>query len=153
MANTYTQVNIHGVFAVKGRQNMLIKDIRHRVFEYIHGIIKGTGQFPLAVNGYLDHVHVFFELSPTMTIAKALQEIKSNSSLWINKNKLIKGKFQWQNGYGAFSYSRNQRDKVIKYIMNQEEHHKKETFKEEYINMLEGFSIDYNDQFLFEFYE
>jgi putative transposase len=153
MANTYTQINIHAVFAVKGRQNVLNKEIRYRVFEYISGIIKGLELFPLAVNGFTDHVHVLFELKPDISISKVLQIIKANSSKWINENKLVAGKFQWQSGYGAFSYSRSQRDSVIKYIIEQENHHKKRTFKNEYLDLLKKYEVKYDEQYLFQFYE
>ncbi|MCK4665027.1 MAG: IS200/IS605 family transposase [Bacteroidales bacterium] len=153
MANTYTQLNIHAVFAVQGRENILNATIRKRIFEYIHGTIKGLGLFPLAVNGYTDHLHIFFELNPSVTISKILQQVKSCSSRWINENHLLPGKFLWQEGYGAFSYSRSQRDRVIQYIIEQEKHHKRNTFKEEYLSFLRQFEIDYNEKYLFEFYD
>ena len=149
MANTYTQINIHAVFAVKGKENILKKEIRKRIFEYISGIIKGMGLFPLAVNGFSDHVHVFFELKPDVSISKVLQIIKSNSSKWINENHLIPGKFEWQNGYGAFSYSRSQRDTVIKYIMEQENHHKKRSFRDEYLDLLRKYEVEFDEKYLF----
>ncbi|MDA3952191.1 MAG: transposase, partial [Bacteroidales bacterium] len=135
------------------RQNVLNKEIRYRVFEYISGIIKGLELFPLAVNGFTDHVHVLFELKPDISISKVLQIIKANSSKWINENKLVAGKFQWQSGYGAFSYSRSQRDSVIKYIIEQENHHKKRTFKNEYLDLLKKYEVKYDEQYLFQFYE
>ena len=153
MANTYTQINIHAVFAVKGKENILNREIRKRIFEYISGIIKGKGLFPLAVNGFTDHIHVFFELKPDVSISKILQIIKSNSSKWINENHLIPGKFEWQNGYGAFSYSRSQRDTVIKYIMDQENHHKKKSFKDEYLDLLKKYEVEFDEKYLFHFYE
>ena len=125
MANTYSQLNIQCIFAVKGRNNILLKQFRNQVFQYIFGVLKNINQYPLAVNGYLDHVHVFFELNPSHSISDIMRIVKSNSSKWINENKFIPGKFQWQNGYGTFSYSRSQRNNVIQYIMNQEEHHAK----------------------------
>jgi REP element-mobilizing transposase RayT len=152
MANTYTQINIHGIFAVHGRENFLIKEIRSRLFEYISGIIRGMDLFPLAVNGYTDHVHIFFELAPELSTSKVMQVIKSNSSKWINEQSFFRRKFNWQKGYGAFSYSRSQRDDVIKYIINQEEHHRKKTFREEYIEFLRNFEIEYNEKYIFEFY-
>jgi putative transposase len=152
MANTYTQINIHSVFAVKGRKNLLHRDVRERIFEYIGGTIRGIGLYPLAVNGISDHVHVFFELPPGISISKALQDIKSNSSRWINENQIISGKFEWQRGFGAFSYSRTQRKQVIQYILNQEKHHQTRTFRDEYLELMRRFEINYNEPYLFEFY-
>jgi len=152
MANTYSQINIHSVFTVQGRENILKKEIRGRVYEYINGTMKGIGLFPLAINGFADHIHIFFELPTNLTIAKAMQEIKSNSSKWINDQHLVHGKFQWQKGYGAFSNSRSQRNEVIQYIRNQEAHHGKTSFREEYLSFLKKYEIDFNNNYLFEFY-
>lgn len=152
MANTYTQLNIHAVFSVLGRQNLLSDKLRPELFKYISGILKNSKQFPLAVNGYKDHVHVFFELHPTTSVSEIIQIVKTNSSKWINENKFLARKFNWQKGYGAFSYSRSQRNNVINYITNQEKHHAKSSFKEEYLELLQKFEIDYNDAYLFEFY-
>jgi putative transposase len=117
------------------------------------GILKGDGSYPLAVNGWLDHVHVFFELHPGMCVSDQMRMLKASSSKWINDNKFLKGKFNWQEGYGAFSYSRSQRDNVIQYIMNQEEHHKKQSFREEYLGLLKNFEIQFEEKYLFEFYD
>jgi REP element-mobilizing transposase RayT len=153
MANTFSQVSIHAVFTVQGRENTLNKEIRVRLFEYINGTMKGLGLFPLAINGFSDHIHIFFELPTTITIAKAMQEIKSNSSKWINEHKLVHGKFSWQKGYGVFSNSRSQRNNVIQYIINQENHHRKTSFKEEYLDFLRKNEIDYDEKYNFEFYD
>jgi REP element-mobilizing transposase RayT len=153
MANTYTQINIHAVFSVKGRHNLLTEDFRDDLFKYISGILNNLNQYSLAVNGYLDHVHMFFELHPTSAVADILEVVKTNSSKWINKNQFVNGKFSWQKGYGAFSYSRSQRDNVIQYIMKQEEHHKKRTFQEEYLDLLKKFEIPFEDRYVFEFYK
>jgi REP element-mobilizing transposase RayT len=153
MANTYSQISIHSVFAVKGRENFIIKDWRDDLHKYISGIITGNGATSLAVGGWKDHVHVFFGMPVTTSISDFMSVVKANSSKWINEQRFVKGKFQWQAGYGAFSYSRSQRDVVIKYIMNQEEHHRKKTFREEYLKMLSGFTIEYDDKYLFEFYD
>lgn len=152
MANTYSQINIHCVFAVKGRGNFITKDFRDDLHKYMSGVLKNDNAFPLAVGGWLDHVHVFFELHPNSRISDLMRDLKSVSSRWINDNKFVKGKFNWQDGYGTFSYSRSQRNNVIKYIMNQEQHHKKITFKEEYLEMLKNFKIEFKDEYLFEFY-
>jgi putative transposase len=153
MANTYTQMNVHAVFSVMGRENLLLDNFRPDIYKYISGTLKNLKQFPLAVNGYKDHVHAFFELHPTTSVSEIMQKVKSTSSKWINEKKFLKGRFSWQSGYVAFTYSRSQRDNVINYIINQEEHHEKRSFKDEYLGLLEKFEIDYKDAYLFEFYD
>lgn len=153
MANTYTQLNIHCVFAVHGRENYITSNFREDLFRYMSGILKGDKSFPLAVNGWLDHVHVFFELQPTMCVSDQMRMLKATSSKWINDNKFLLGKFRWQEGFGAFSYSRSQRDGVIKYLMNQEKHHQKQSFREEYLDLLQKFEVPFEDKYLFEFYD
>lgn len=150
MAGTFSQIYIQYVFAVKGRQNLLHKSWRDEVFKYMSGIIKGKNQKPIIVNGVEDHVHVFVGLRPAMCIADLVRDIKNNSSNFINDQKFIKGKFAWQDGYGAFSYGHSQLDRVYQYILNQEKHHRKRTFKEEYIDLLEKFEIEYDEKYLFE---
>lgn len=153
MANTYTQINIHTVFAVKGRENIITDKFADELYKYISGILKQQNQYPLAVNGYKDHVHVFFEMNTSKSLGAIMDIVKASSSKWINDRKFVPGRFEWQKGYGGFSYSRSQRDNVIKYIMKQKEHHSAKSFKEEYLDMLKNFEIDYNDIYLFEFYE
>ena len=153
MANTYTQINIHVVFAVKGRTNILNNELSLQLFKYINGILSNGNQFPLAIGGYRNHVHIFFELNPDTKLSDIVRDIKANSSRWINENNFFKSRFEWQRGYGGFSYSRSQRDGVIKYIMQQEKHHKKKTFREEYLEILEKFDIKFENEYLFEFYE
>jgi REP element-mobilizing transposase RayT len=153
MANTYTQINIHAIFAVNGRENIITEKFSEELFKYISGILSIQGQYPLAVNGYKDHVHIFFELSTTMTVAKVLEEVKSSSTLWIKDRRYTNGKFAWQKGYGAFSYSKSQRNDVIQYIRNQKEHHAGKTFREEYMDMLKKFDMSFEDAYLFEFYD
>lgn len=153
MPNTYSQLNIQCVFAVKGRENFIGKHFRDELYRYISGILKADGSFPLAVNGWVDHVHIFFELPVTMAVSDQMRMVKASSSKWINDNKFIKGKFSWQEGYGAFSYSRSQRNAVIQYITNQETHHKKTSFKKEYLALLSKFEIPFQNQYLFEFYD
>jgi putative transposase len=153
MANTYTQISIHAIFVVKHRENFITKEWRDRLHSYISGVLKNEGATTLAVGGWLDHVHVFFGMPPTKNISDILRVVKTNSSKWINENEFTKGKFQWQEGYAAFSYSRSQRDTVINYIMQQEEHHKKKSFKAEYLEILKNFEVDFNEKYLFEFYE
>jgi REP element-mobilizing transposase RayT len=155
MANVYTQINIHAVFAVQGRQNLLTKPVRERLFPYIAGILRNTGIYPLAVNGWQDHVHIFFEMKPDISLSKTMELVKSNASKWLNEQGLIRGKFSWQRGYGGFSYSRSQRNNVINYIATQEEHHQKaaNTFRTEYLKILEDFAIAHDPQYLFDFYD
>lgn len=153
MPNTYTQINIHVIFSVRGRENILTKNFRQRLFEYLAGIVNNTGNYSLAVNGYKDHVHLFFELAPNKALSDVIREIKSSSSKWINDNKFVKGKFAWQTGYGGFSFSRSQRDNVINYIMEQEKHHSNTTFREEYLALLKKFEIPFKDEYVFDFYE
>ena len=153
MAGSYSQIYLQYVFAVKGRRNLLQKPWREEVFKYISGIIKGKNQKPIIVNGVSDHVHVFVGLKPSMNIPDLIRDIKNNSSNFINENKWVKGKFCWQEGYGVFSYSHSQIDKVYRYIANQEAHHEKKTFKDEYIDFLVKSGIDYDEKYLFETYQ
>lgn len=117
------------------------------------GILINLKQFPLAIGGFKNHVHLFFEQHPTTALSDIVEKVKANSSKWINDRNMVMGHYEWQRGYGGFSYSRRQRNGVIRYIMNQEDHHKEKTFREEYFTMLKKFEIDFNDQYLFEFYE
>lgn len=153
MANTYTQINIQAVFSVQGRNNFLNEDFRGNLFKYISGILRNNKQFPLAVNGFTDHVHIFFELHPTTAVSDILRIVKTNSSKWINENNFVKGHFNWQEGYGAFSYSHSQRDNVIKYIINQKKHHSKRRFKDEYLELLEKFEVEFDSHYVFDFYD
>jgi putative transposase len=153
MANTYSQVNIQCVFAVKGRANVITPDIRDRVHAYLSATLKNQGAYPLAVGGWLDHVHVFFELPMTIAVSDLMRDLKAHSSKWINEEKLVKGRFNWQDGYGAFSYSHSQRDRVIKYIVGQEKHHRKQSFQAEYMEFLERFKVPHDKRYVFEFIE
>ena len=150
MSGTYSQIYIHIVFAVKGRESILQKSWRKDVFEYMSGIIRGKNQKPIIVFGVEDHVHLFIGLKPTMSISDLVRDIKNNTSKYINDRKLVLGRFSWQEGYGAFSYSHSQLDNVYQYILNQEEHHRKKTFKEEYMGLLQKFEIEHDDRYLFE---
>ncbi|MBK6285577.1 MAG: IS200/IS605 family transposase [Draconibacterium sp.] len=153
MANTYTQLNVHAVFSVKGRRNFISKKWSEELHKYIAGTLKETKNFSLAVGGYKDHVHIFFELNPSISVSDVLKNVKSKSSKWINIKNFVSGKFEWQAGYGAFTYSRSQRNAVIKYIMKQEEHHGKHSFKDEYLELLRRNEIKYEDAYIFEFYD
>jgi putative transposase len=152
MANTYTQLTYHAVFAVKFRERLLTDDIRPRIFEYISGVITHSGYKSLAVNGYRDHVHVLFGAKPNQCLSDAMQLIKGKSSQWINDEFGFRGKFRWQEGYGGFTCSQSHRHNLIRYIMNQEEHHRRTTFQDEYIGLLDYFEIPYEDRYLFEFF-
>lgn len=153
MAGTFSQIYIQVVFTVKGWENLIGKEWKDELHKYIAGIIKGKEQKPIIVNGMPDHIHAFVGLRPAMAISDLVRDIKNNSSNFINEKKLVKGKFSWQEGYGAFSYSHSHIQNVYDYILNQEEHHRKKTFKEEYINFLKKFEIDYNEKYLFEWME
>ncbi len=153
MAGTFSQIYIQAVFAVKGRENLLQKQWRDEVFKYMAGIIKGKNQKPIIVNGVADHVHLFIGLKPVMALSDLIREVKNNTTNFINEKKFVKGKFSWQEGYGAFSYSHSQLDTVYQYILNQEEHHRKKTFREEYIDFLQKFKIEHDEKYLFEWIE
>ncbi len=150
MANTYFQIYIQYVFAVKGRQNLLQKSWRQEVFRYMAGIAKGKNQKPIIINGVEDHVHAFIGINTATSIADIVRDIKNNSTNFINDHRFVKGKFEWQDGYGAFSYSHSHIGRVYDYILNQETHHKKKTFKSEYIELLEKFEIPYDERYLFD---
>ncbi|WP_026707903.1 IS200/IS605 family transposase [Flavobacterium frigidarium] len=150
MANTYTQLYIHIVFAVKGRQNLISKIWKNELYKYITGIVINEGQKLIAINGMPDHIHILVGSKANKALSDLVRDIKANSSRFINEKKWINGKFEWQTGFGAFSYSYSQLTNVINYIQNQEEHHKKKTFKEEYVDFLKAFDIDYNNQYLFD---
>jgi REP element-mobilizing transposase RayT len=154
MASTYSQISSQVVFAVKGRENIITSHFRNRLHEYITGIISGNNQKPLAVNGWKDHVHVFFGgMQPSVSIADMVRDIKAGSSKRINDQHFVKEKFRWQDGFAAFSYSKSQRDQGIKYIMNQEQHHRRKSFREEYLELLRKSDIQFDEKYLFEFYE
>ena len=153
MPGTFSQIYIQVVFAVKGRENLISKEWKEDLHKYIAGIIKGKGQQSIIVNGMPDHIHAFIGLRPAMSISDLVRDIKNNSSNFINDNKFVKGKFSWQEGYGAFSYSHSHIENVYQYILNQEEHHKKKTFKDEYIDFLTKFNVDYDEKYLFDWIE
>jgi len=150
MAGTFSQIYIQCVFAVKGRQNLLQNPWREEIFKYMAGIIKGKNQKPIIVNGVADHVHLFIGLNPSISVSELVRDVKNNSTSYINEQKFITDKFSWQEGYGAFSYAHSQIDHVYQYILNQEEHHHKKTFKEEYIDFLKKFEIKYDEKYLFD---
>jgi REP element-mobilizing transposase RayT len=150
MANTYTQIHLHIIFAVKYRDGIIKKEWKDELYKYITGIVQDRKHKLIIINEMPDYIHILIGLHPTQSISDLLQDIKGNSSTWINKKKLVRGKFEWQEGYGVFSYGKSQVKAVIKYIENQEEHHRHRTFKEEYLAFLEKFDVVYDDKYTFK---
>ena len=150
---TFTQMYVQIVFAVKNRDAVLKKDFRERVFEYMNEIITNLKHKSMIINGTTNHVHILFGLNPSVSVSDTVHDLKRSSSLFINNEKLCTCRFSWQEGYGGFTYSRSQIADVYYYIENQESHHKKRTFREEYIDMLTNNEIEYDQQFLFDFWE
>ncbi|MBA4251644.1 MAG: transposase [Chlorobiaceae bacterium] len=153
MANTYTQLYIHIVFTVAGRQNLIPKQHKDELYKYITGIIQSRKSKLLAIGGMPDHIHIFIGMNPEGGLSDLVRDIKAASSGFIHEKKWLRAKFNWQKGYGAFSYSRSQIQNVCKYIMNQEKHHSKITFKEEHIEMLKKFGIEFDEKYLFKWIE
>jgi len=153
MPGTFSQIYIQAIFAVKGRENLISKTWNTELHRYFAGIIKGKEQKSIIVNGMPDHVHAFIGLKPSMSISDLVRDIKNNSSNFVKDHKLVKGKFSLQEGYGAFSYSHSHIGNVYHYILNQDKHHKKKTFKEEYLEFLRRFEVDYDEKYLFEWYD
>jgi putative transposase len=150
MANTYTQIYIQFVFAVKYREGMIDVSFKEELYHYISGIVHNNNHKLIAINGMPDHIHIFIGMKPTQSISDLMQDIKGSSSKWINEKKFLKSRFEWQGGYGAFSYAKSQLDAVIKYIVNQENHHKKKTFREEYLEFLKVFAVEYDERYIFK---
>jgi REP element-mobilizing transposase RayT len=149
MSNTYTQIHIQCVFAVKYRNSVIQPNWKERLHEYITGIIRNHGHKVIAINSMPDHLHVFFGFRPNQSLSDLMRIVKGDSSEWINKEKLTASTFRWQEGYGAFSYSRSQIKAVAEYIEKQEEHHRKRTFLEEYRLFLDQFEVEYDEQYIF----
>lgn len=150
MPNTYTQLYIQIVFFVKYRQAMISESWEDRFHKYVIAIVQNNGHKVLAINSAYDHVHLFIGLNPNQSISELMRQVKQDSSKFINDNKLTKTIFRWQEGYGAFSYNQSQIQNVIRYIERQKEHHKDKKFKEEYIQMLKSFEVEYNEQYIFK---
>lgn len=151
MAGTFSQIYIQYVFAVKGREYLIHSDIEEEVYQYISGIVKFKNQKSLAVNGMPDHIHILVGLKPSMNIADLVRDIKNNSTNFINSKKYFPGKFAWQEGYGAFSYSASNFGVVVDYIKNQKRHHLTKTFREEYLSFLRNFKVEFDEKYLFDF--
>jgi REP element-mobilizing transposase RayT len=150
MANTFTQIYIQVIFAVKGRQSLLYRENRAELHKYIVGIIKNKDLKLIRINSVSNHVHILISLKPDIALSDIVRDIKANSSRFINDKRWTKGKFRWQEGFGAFSYSQSHLDGVIQYIDKQEEHHQRKTFKEEYLTLLEKFKVQYDPHYVFE---
>jgi REP element-mobilizing transposase RayT len=148
MANTYTQIHIQAVFAVQNRQSLINPEWKDELYKYITGIIQSYNHKMLQINGMPDHIHIFFGMRPTQSLSDLMKQVKQDSSKWINTKGFVNGKFSWQEGYGAFSYSKSHILRVIKYITNQEEHHKTKTFANEYLELLKESGIDYDERYI-----
>ena len=149
MANTYTQLYFHVVFAVKGRKSLISYTWETELYKYISGIITNKNQKLMIINGMPNHIHLLIGTKPNCNLSDLIRDIKANSSKWINENRFIAGRFEWQNGFGAFTISQSGLDKVIHYIKNQKEHHRIKSFKEEYVEFLEDYKIDFEEKYLF----
>lgn len=150
---TYSQNYVHLIFAVKNREASLTREIRPRIFAYMSGIVASLNHKSIIIDGMSDHVHILMGLSPTVSISDTVHDLKRSSSIFINKEKLCPGKFNWQEGYASFTYSRSQIDRVFNYIKDQELHHAKANFKKEYILFLKKSGINYNERFIFDFWD
>ena len=148
MANTYTQIHIHVIFSIQNRLSLIQKQWQDELYKYISGIIADNGHKVLQIGGMPDHIHILFGMRPTQSLSDLMQAIKGGSSSWINKKQFVMGKFSWQEGYGAFSYGKSQIDDVIKYIQQQEIHHKKRTFADEYLEILNLFKVEFNEKYI-----
>ncbi len=151
MANTYSQIYIQVVFAVQGRQSLIQPEHKEEIYKYITGIVTRQSQKVLAINGVADHIHLLIGLKPSIALSDLVREIKTGSSNFINQKRWIRGRFNWQEGFGAFSYGHSQLDQIIQYIRNQEEHHRQKSFKHEYMTLLRKFDIAFEDKYVFEF--
>ena len=150
MANTYTQLHIQFVFAVKYRASLIERSWKERLHEYITGIFQKSQHKMLQINSMPDHIHILIGYRPIQSVSSLIQNVKSESTQWINDHRLAAGRFAWQDGYGAFSYSKSHVQRVIRYIQQQEEHHKKQTFLKEYVATLKAFEIEYDERYIFK---
>lgn len=149
MPNTFTQIHLQLVFAVKYREAVIHSSWKDELFMYITGIIRNNNHQLLAINGMPDHVHILIGFRPSQSLSDLMQDIKGDSSKWINKNRKTKHRFRWQEGYGAFSYSKSQIESVKKYIENQEDYHSRKSFLKEYKEFLEKFEVEYDERYIF----
>jgi REP element-mobilizing transposase RayT len=153
MANTFSQIYLQFVFSVKSRLSLIPKEHREELHKYITALVQNRNAKMLAINCMPDHVHLFVGFKSTVLISGFVKEVKVESNEFINSKGWVKGKFSWQEGYGVFSYSHSRIDSVVKYVLNQEAHHQKKSFKEEYLELLQKFAIPFDDKYLFEFFE
>jgi REP element-mobilizing transposase RayT len=151
--NTFPQIYIQTVFAVENRLSLIRPEFKEDLYKYITGIVRNQRQKLIAIDGMPDHLHILIGLKPAMALADLIREIKADSSNFVNRNKWVRGKFKWQEGYGAFSYGHSQLDTIIRYIQNQEKHHSKRSFKNEYLALLRKFDIAFDDKYVFKFIE
>jgi putative transposase len=149
MANTYTQMYVHVVFAVKGRTSLVRKEWKEELYKFITGVVTHKGQKLIAINGMADHIHLLVGIKPTLALSDLVRDIKSNSSRFIREKGWVRGMFEWQEGFGAFTLGHSQLPQIIPYIANQEEHHRVRTFREEYIGFLQKYDIDYKPEYVF----
>jgi REP element-mobilizing transposase RayT len=149
MPDTYTKIYIHIIFTVQGRQNLISKQYKDELHKYITGIIQNKKQKVIAINGMPDHIHILIGIKPDIALSDLIRDVKANSSKFINEKKWIAGKFSWQEGFGGFSYSHSQLESVANYIKNQEKHHTKKTFRDEYLDMLKKFDVEYDPKYIF----
>ena len=150
MANTYTQIYIQYVLAVQNRISLIKNEWNDELYKYMTGIINQHEHKLLSIGGMTDHIHALVSMHPKQAPSDLMYELKRSSSLWINENKFVVGKFSWQEGFGAFSYSQSQVSRVSKYIENQETHHKKKTFREEYLDFLKAFNIEFDERYVYK---
>jgi len=150
MAGTFSQCYVQVVFAVKNRQPLIENSWKNELHKYMAGIISGKNQKSMIVNGMPDHMHALIGLRPNMPVSDLVRDLKNNSSSFINDRKFLRSKFSWQEGYGAFSYGQTQINSVYDYILNQERHHEKRTFKEEYIELMQKFRIEFNEKYVID---
>ena len=153
MAGTFSQIYIQVVFAVQGRQSLIQKSWEDELYKYITGIIQNKNQKLLAINGMPDHIHILIGMKPSCCLSDLVMEVKKASNKFVNEKKFCQKRFKWQDGFGAFSYSHSSLDRVISYVNNQKEHHKKKTFKQEYKEFMKKFQIEHEDQYLFDWIE
>lgn len=150
MANTFTQIYIQSVFVVQNRMSLIKPEWKIELYKYITGIVQNNGHKLIAINGMPDHLHVFIGMKPNQSLSDLMQDVKGDSSKWIHEKGFVKGRFEWQAGFGGFSYSISQIDTVVRYINNQKKHHKTKTFIEEYLDFLEKFKIPYDKRYIFK---
>lgn len=153
MANTFSQLYVHIVFAVQGRVSLIDNRWKDELYKYICGIVNMNNQKVYSINGVSDHIHLLVSIKPNCLLSDLVKDIKSSSTKWINANSFVKGKFQWQEGFGSFSVSQSHVSKVIAYIDNQEKHHQQSSFREEYIKLLKSYKIEYNEKYVFDWIE